>query len=138
MMSSSAYACARVRIGEDVSERLDDAALKFWVIMTRRFRYASQACREVIVQAPAPARPRAASRQNGFWPASPSPSMPIACRCIGRKRFSRVRRSNPDAISLLAGWPDTLTKIVNGHLNTEIDDLLPWAYASPQPLKHMA
>ena len=32
----------------------------------------------------------------------------------------------------------TLTKIVGGHLNSEIDDLLPWAYASPQPLKHVA
>ena len=31
-----------------------------------------------------------------------------------------------------------LTKIVGGHLNSEIDDLLPWAYAAPQALKHVA
>ena len=49
-------ACARVRIGEDVSERLDVVAPKFRVIVTRRPRYACAACRESIVQAPAPAR----------------------------------------------------------------------------------
>lgn len=48
-------ACARVKIGEDVSERLDVIAPKFRVIVTRRPRYACQACRESIVQAPAPA-----------------------------------------------------------------------------------
>jgi len=26
---------------------------------------------------------------------------------------------------------DTLTKIVNGHLNTEIHEFLPWSYAAP-------
>jgi transposase len=49
-------ACARVKIGEDVSERLDVVAPKFRVIVTRRPRYACAACRESIVQAPAPAR----------------------------------------------------------------------------------
>lgn len=52
----SCGACARVKIGEDVSERLDVVAPKFRVIVTRRPRYACQACRESIVQAPAPAR----------------------------------------------------------------------------------
>ena len=52
----SCGACARVKIGEDVSERLDVVAPKFRVIVTRRPRYACQACRENIVQAPAPAR----------------------------------------------------------------------------------
>ena len=32
----------------------------------------------------------------------------------------------------------TLTKIVSGHLNSQIDDLLPWAYAAPQDLKQVA
>lgn len=49
-------ACARVKIGEDVSERLDVVATKFRVIVTRRPRYACAACRESIVQAPALAR----------------------------------------------------------------------------------
>jgi transposase len=31
-----------------------------------------------------------------------------------------------------------LGKIVNGHPNSAIDDLLPWAYARPEPLKAVA
>ena len=49
-------ACSRVKIGEDVSERLDVVPSRFRVIVTRRPRYACAACRESIVQAPAPAR----------------------------------------------------------------------------------
>ena len=49
-------ACSRVKIGEDVSERLDVVPSRFRVIVTRRPRYACTACRENIVQAPAPAR----------------------------------------------------------------------------------
>jgi transposase len=37
-----------------------------------------------------------------------------------------------------AWMADTLTKIVRGHLNSEIDELLPWAYARPQQLKQVA
>ena len=33
---------------------------------------------------------------------------------------------------------DTLANIVNGHLNRQIDDLLPWAYARPEPLRDVA
>ena len=33
---------------------------------------------------------------------------------------------------------DVLTRIVNGHLAREIDDLLPWAYAKAPPLKDAA
>ncbi len=33
---------------------------------------------------------------------------------------------------------DTLTKIVNGHLNTEIGELLPWSYAAPAALEDVA
>lgn len=46
----------RVKIGEDVSERLDVVPAKFRVIVTRRPKYACKACREGVVQAPAPAR----------------------------------------------------------------------------------
>lgn len=49
-------ACERVKIGEDVSERLDVVPARFRVIVTRRPRYACTVCRESIVQAPAPAR----------------------------------------------------------------------------------
>jgi len=33
---------------------------------------------------------------------------------------------------------DALAKIVNGYPNSAIDDLLPWAYVSPEPLKAVA
>jgi transposase len=33
---------------------------------------------------------------------------------------------------------DVLTKIVNGHLNSAIDELLPWAYPNSKPLKDVA
>jgi transposase len=45
----------RVKIGEDVSERLDMIPAKFRVIVTRRPRYACTACHESITQEPAPA-----------------------------------------------------------------------------------
>jgi transposase len=47
-------AAERVKIGEDVSERLDVLPARFRVIVTRRPRYACAACREGVVQAPAP------------------------------------------------------------------------------------
>jgi len=31
-----------------------------------------------------------------------------------------------------------ITRIVNGHPNSQIDDLLPWAYAPSQDLKAVA
>jgi hypothetical protein len=34
---------------------------------------------------------------------------------------------------------DALTKIVNGHLNSQIDDLLPWTFATQDaPLSNVA
>lgn len=44
----------RVKIGEDVSERLDVVPARFRVMVTHRPRYACAACREGVVQAPAP------------------------------------------------------------------------------------
>jgi len=44
------------RIGEDVSERLDIMPAQFRVLVVRRPKYACRACREMVVQAPAPAR----------------------------------------------------------------------------------
>jgi transposase len=44
----------RVKIGEDVSERLDVVPARFRVIVTRRPRYACAACRDGVDQAPAP------------------------------------------------------------------------------------
>jgi transposase len=47
--------CRPVRIGEDVSERLDVTPAKFRVIVTRRPKYGCAQCKEGISQAPAPA-----------------------------------------------------------------------------------
>ena len=33
---------------------------------------------------------------------------------------------------------DVITRIVNGHLNSQIDDLLPWAYQANPALKNVA
>ena len=33
---------------------------------------------------------------------------------------------------------DVITKIVNGHPNSRIDELLPWAYLAAPALKHVA
>jgi transposase len=33
---------------------------------------------------------------------------------------------------------DVITRIVNGHLNSQIDELLPWAYVTPADLKAVA
>ena len=33
---------------------------------------------------------------------------------------------------------DVITRIVNGHPNSQIDDLLPWAYPPAQALKDVA
>ena len=33
---------------------------------------------------------------------------------------------------------DVITKIVNSHPNSRIDELLPWAYAAKRPLKAVA
>ena len=55
--TASCGACGspeRVKIGEDVSERLDVLPVRFRVIVTRRPRYACAACREGVAQAPAP------------------------------------------------------------------------------------
>jgi hypothetical protein len=38
----------------------------------------------------------------------------------------------------LAYLSDVITKIVNGHPNSQIDDLLPWAYAAMHELKAVA
>jgi transposase len=47
--------CRPVKIGEDVSERLDVTPAKFRVIVTRRPKYGCSQCKEGVAQAPAPA-----------------------------------------------------------------------------------
>ncbi len=51
---------------------------------------------------------------------------------------SLIETCKLNGIDPQAWMADTLTKIVSGHLNSEIDELLPWACAAPQALKHVA
>ena len=46
----------RLKIGEDVSERLDMTPARFKVLVTRRPKYACRACEGEVAQAPAPER----------------------------------------------------------------------------------
>ena len=43
-------------IGEDRSQRLDVIPAQYWVLVTRRPKYACRSCQEAVVQAPASAR----------------------------------------------------------------------------------
>jgi hypothetical protein len=51
------------------------------------------------------------------------------CRC--------VRRTHREAAQtqVISDPAVALAKIVIGHLNSQIDDLLPWAYVKAEPLK---
>ncbi len=69
--NASPCACGshdRIRIGEDVSERLDVVPAKFRVIVTRRPKYACKTCRDGVVQASAPARLIEAGRKRSAGP----------------------------------------------------------------------
>jgi IS66 C-terminal element len=51
---------------------------------------------------------------------------------------SLIESCKLNAVDPQAYRTDVITKIVNGHLNSRIDELLPWAYAVNQPLKDVA
>jgi hypothetical protein len=51
---------------------------------------------------------------------------------------SLVETCKLNAIDPQAYLADIITKIVNGHPNSNIDDLLPWAYTVPNDLSRVA
>jgi transposase len=51
---------------------------------------------------------------------------------------SLIESCKLNAIDPQAYLTEVLTKIVNGHPNSRIDDLLPWAYTAPHSLEHVA
>jgi hypothetical protein len=51
---------------------------------------------------------------------------------------SLIETAKLNDVEPLAYLSDILTKIVNGHSNSQIDDLLPWAYAANRELKAVA
>ena len=77
-------------------------------------------------------RPLALNRKNALFAGSDGggDNWAVIATLIENCKLSGV-----DPYAYLA---DVLAKIVNGHLNTAIDDLLPWAYAAPQAFKAVA
>lgn len=51
---------------------------------------------------------------------------------------SLIETAKFNDVEPLAYLSDILTRIVNGHSNSQIDDLLPWAYAANRELKAVA
>jgi hypothetical protein len=49
-----------------------------------------------------------------------------------------VENCKLNGVEPYAYFVDALTRIVNGHLNSAIDELLPWAYPKSKPLKAVA
>jgi transposase len=78
-------------------------------------------------------RPITLNRKNALFAGSDGggENWAILASLIETCKLSRV-----DPQAYLA---DTLTKIVNGHLNSQIDDLLPWTFATQdEPLRNVA
>ena len=51
---------------------------------------------------------------------------------------SLIETCKLNAIDPQAYLADVITKIVNGHPNSKIDELLPWAYAAPNDISRVA
>jgi transposase len=59
-------------IGHDESQRLDMIPVQYRVIVTRRPKFACRACKDVVVQEPAPPRlPLATQAPPPTWRATP-------------------------------------------------------------------
>ena len=51
---------------------------------------------------------------------------------------SLIESCKLNAIDPQAYLADVITKIVNGHPNSRIDELLPWAYSAQQSIRDVA
>jgi transposase len=52
--------------------------------------------------------------------------------------YTLIETCKLNGVDPYAYLADTLTRIVGGHLARAIDELLPWAYVSAQPLQDAA
>ena len=77
-------------------------------------------------------RPLALTRKNALFAGSDGGAESWA---VVASLIETCKLNDVDPYAYLA---DTLTRIVDGHRASAIDDLLPWAYPKPQPLKHAA
>ena len=51
---------------------------------------------------------------------------------------SLIETAKLNGVEPMAYLTDVITKVVNGHPNSQIDDLLPWAYAEKPETKAVA
>jgi transposase len=77
-------------------------------------------------------RPIALSRKNALFAGHDEGAIHWACIA------SLIETCKLNAVDPQAYLSDVITKIVNGHPNSRIDELLPWAYAAKHSLKHVA
>jgi transposase len=77
-------------------------------------------------------RPIALNRKNALFAGSDGGGQNWA---VVASLIETCKLNSVDPYAYLA---DVLAKIINGHPNSAIDDLLPWAYATPLPLKAVA
>ncbi len=77
-------------------------------------------------------RPIAINRKNALFAGSDGggENWAVIATLIENRKLSGVEP--------YAYLSDVLSKIVKGHLNSAIDELLPWAYAAAEPLKAVA
>ena len=77
-------------------------------------------------------RPLALTRKNALFAGSDGGAESWA---VVASLIETCKLNDVDPYAYLA---DTIARIVDGHRASAIDDLLPWAYPKPQPLKHAA
>ncbi|OAI28442.1 hypothetical protein A1351_11670 [Methylosinus sp. R-45379] len=77
-------------------------------------------------------------------PADRSQSQKRSLRRLGRRGenwaivASLIETCKLNGVDPQAYMPDVLTKIVDGHLASKLDELMPWAYAAPTAPKDVA
>ncbi|MET3583701.1 hypothetical protein ABID19_006766 [Mesorhizobium robiniae] len=80
----------------------------------------------------APLTPIALNRKNALFAGSDGGAEHWA---VIASLIETCKLNSVEPLSYLA---DVLTRIVNGHPNSQIDDLLPWAYVNQPELKAVA
>jgi hypothetical protein len=77
-------------------------------------------------------RPRALNRKNALFAGSDGGAQHWAVIA------SLIETCKLNAVEPFGYLVDVLTRIVNGHPSSRIDDLLPWAHITPSELKAVA
>ena len=152
------------RIGEDVSERLDVVPAQFRVLVMRRPKYACRACTDGVAQAPAPARLIEGGLLTDATVAQVLMSKYADHLPLYRQAQIFARQGVNLDRSTLADWvwraalllepvhgrlldhlkasmklfADVISRIVGGHPQSRLDDLLPWAYPTIPGLRAAA